>query len=234
MPQANQWGLQNSYGRAKAAVYNSFIQSGYTPSAAADATANAVLAQSYLRLEQPLLTTQNQLNFPVLVNAANANTPVRATEKRLNQQDSFFCSSIGIYLALAASATDTAFRLETFPNVNIFPNGAAGNETVMPLNNFYNGDMSLVINKSVIVPNYPLSNFLKVPFAQRLTTTAANTSNEFDPGIVALLEPNWNLVGTKDNRILLNLPAQMTAVDANTYVVIILHGTLAQNVTLMS
>ena len=229
----SEWGLRDSWSRAYNNVYNSFIQSGYSPADATAACANGVLSQSYLRLEQPVLMTNNIITFPVLNQASSQNLQ-RATEVRLRQQDSFFISSIAIYLAIAASSTDTAFRLETFPNVNIFPTGAAGNETVMPLNNFYNGWLTLSINKTTIVPYYPVSDFLQIPQTQRLTTTAANQSNQFDPTDIALLVPNWNLIGTKDNVIKIEMPAQLSAVDANTYAVIIFKGVLAQNVTLMS
>jgi hypothetical protein len=234
----SQWGLQESFKRAYSAVVKANLVGTNgdqnAVAAAHNAAQNAVLSQSYLRLEQPLLTTQNVLNFPVLVNASNSNNQQTATEVRLNQQDSFFASSIMVYLGLRASATDTAFRLETYPNVNVFPTGAAGNETVAPLNTFYNGWLSLSVNKSVIVPYYPMSDFLQIPQTQRLTVTAANQSNQFDPGQVDLLEPNWNFVGTKDNRLLITMPAQLSAVDTLLYVVIIIKGTLAQNVTLMS
>jgi hypothetical protein len=246
MGQTNQWGLQNSYQRARAAVITANLMSmipGYQKgqqvaqaqmNEAVAAADNGVLSQSFLRLDQPLLMTNNILSFTVLQNASNVNNPQLPTEVRLRPQDSFFSSSITVYLSLRASSTDTSFRPETYPNVNIFTLGAAGNETVSPLNNFYNGWMSLTINKSVIVPAYPLTDFLAIPQTQRLTTTAANQSNQFDPSFVSLLEPNWNFIGTKDNVLKIELPSQMSAVDANTYVTILIRGTLAQNVTTFS
>jgi hypothetical protein len=234
----SQWGLQESYKRA----FNAVVKANLVGTAgtatdvknATEAAQNAILSQSYLRLEQPLLTTQNILQFPVLVNASNQNNPQTATEKRLNMQDSFFASSVAVYIALRASATDTAFRLETFPNVNVFPTGAAGLETVAPLNTLYNGLMSITINKNVIIPAMSMSNFLQIPQSQRVSTTAGLQQNQFDPGQVFLMEPNLNFVGTKDNRVQIEMPAQLSAVDALTYVVIIFQGVLAQNVTLVS
>ena len=230
----NQYGLQQSYLRAYNAIVQANINGGMSTKDAQIEADNAVLSQSYLRLEQPLTNSASNFTFPILVNATQNNNATRATEVRLAQQDSFFCSNISFYIALAASATDTAFRLQTFPNVNIFPTGAAGLETVSPLNTLYNGFMQIIINKSVIVPNYPLSNFLQVPQTQRVSTTAGLQSNQFDPSAVSLWEPNINFVGTKSSNITVVTPGNISAVDANTYMVIVIQGVLAQNVTLMS
>lgn len=257
----NQYGLQQSYKRAfNAIVKANLLQTlgkpngdpntnwGYrvdgtiSPAAltsainsAVDEAQNAVLSLSYLRLEQLLTTGANYIDFPILVNASGPNgANIRSSERRLALQDAFFTSSFQVYLAIAQSATDYAFRAESFPNVNIFPTGAAGNETVMPLNAFYNGSMSITINKNVIVPNYALLETLQIPQTQRLTTTSANQSNQFDPTECILLEPNLTFIGSKDSKIRLEFPQAISAVDAFTYVIIKINGTLAQNVTILS
>lgn len=219
--QTTQFGLQESFKRA----YAGLMAAGLSEQEAN----NAVLSQSELRLEQQLNITQNTFTFPVLVNAAGT-APVRPTEVRLNQQDAFFCSSIAIYIAKAASAADTAFALDTYPNIITFPVGGA---LPAPLNTLYNGQMRIVINKSVIVPNYPIDDFYYIPQTQR-TATAPISATQFDPQIVSLWNPTINFIGTKDNRIILDLPSNISAVDTFVYVVIKLRGILAQNVTLMS
>jgi hypothetical protein len=234
MAVVSQYGQQEVFARAFNAIVDSYVKSGYSLKDATIEAQNAVLSQSYLRLEQPLLITQNSFVFPMLVNETGNSNPVRSTEIRLNQQDSFFASSVQIFLALAASSTDTAFRLQTFPDVNVFATGAAGGEVTAPLNTFYNGFFAVTINKSTIVPNRALMDFLQVPQTQRVVVTAAAASNQFDPAQCAIFEPNINFVGTKSNRFVLTLPSNISALDANTYAVIILHGVLAQNVTLMS
>jgi hypothetical protein len=261
---SNSQGLQDSFKRAFNAIVRANLQSmlgapnapftnpspqtwGYLPTAqmpmasitgainsAIGEAQNAVLSPSYLRLEQPIVTTANSILFPILDNATTNSNAQRATEKRLTQQDSFFASSMQVFLVLGQSAIDTALRLETFPNVNIFPTGAAGLETVAPLNTFYNGIMEITINKNVIVPSYPLSDFMQIPQTQRISTTAALQSNQLDPTEVALLEPNLNFIGSKSNSIKLIFPSNISAVDNFTYAVIIFRGTLGQNTTILT
>lgn len=243
--QVTQYGLQDCYKRAyNAIVEANLAQMGVTmanatPSQLQNANAqaqNAVLSQAYLRLEQPIVASQNTILFPILNNQTSGGSgAIRPTEVRLSQQDSFFCSNISIYLAKAASTTDVAFKLETYPNSVSFALGGAVTGNSAPLFTFYNGYLVITINKSVIVPNYPVNNFLQIPQTQ-LTAATNSPETQFDPSQVSLWEPNINFVGTKSSNISIVMPAGIlnAALDANTYAVIILQGILAQNVTLMS
>jgi hypothetical protein len=228
--QVSQYGLSDCFKRAYNTIYLANLASGMSQSAATAEAQNAVLSQSYLRLEQPLTINNSVFNFPILANTTGNSNPVRATEVRLNQQDSFFCSSISIYLTVAASATATNFELQTYPNPVTFTLGGAA---PAPLNTFYNGFVQITINKSVIVPNYPLTNFYQIPQTQ-LTAAANSPQTQFDPSEVSLWEPNINFVGTKNSQINLQLPSNISAIDNFTYAVVIIQGILAQNVTLMS
>lgn len=225
--QVTQYGLQDCFKRAYAAIVNANMASGLDQGAANAAAQNAVMSQSYLRLEQPLATNASIFQFPILANQTGSNNPVRATEVRLAQQDSFFCSSIAIYITVASSATATNFVLETYPSPTVFTTGAASLYTL------YNGFIQVNINKSIIIPNLAMNNFLQVPQTQK--TAATNSPiDQYDPSQVFLFEPNINFVGTKNSQITAVLPSNMTTLDANTYMVIIMQGILAQNVTLMS
>lgn len=217
-----QYGLQDAFMRAKETLRKAGLSEAEID--------NAVLSQSEIRLEQLLNITQNSFQFPILVNAAGT-APVRPTEVRLNQQDAFFCSNISIYLAKAASAADTAFDLDTYPNIVTFP---VGGVVPAPLNTFYNGQMRIVINKSTIVPNYPIYNFYQVPQTQRVATATPAVASQFDPAQVSLWNPTINFIGTKQNSIFLDLPSNISAIDTFVYAVIKCQGILAQNVTLMS
>jgi len=226
----SQYGLQDAYKRAKAAVIAAYISSGLDAKSAQLQADNAVLSQSYLRLEQELNASSTNYTFPVLNNQNAPGQTQRATEVRLAQQDCFFASSISIYLANAESATATNFQLLTYPSPGVFTLGGAA---PAPLNTFYNGYMSLTINKSVIIPNYPLLNFYQIPQTQ-LTAATNSPQDQFDPTVVSLWEPNISFVGTKQSNITIVLPSAMGTIDEYTYAVIELQGVLAQNVTLMS
>jgi hypothetical protein len=242
-----QMGLKDCFKRASDAIYKSnyttYLQqfgNNVTPQNMQDAdvfaksaVANAVLSQSYLRLEQPIVANVNTIQFPILVNQGGTPSP---TEVRLEQQDAFFTSNWYMYISRKSSTTSVTFPLLTYPNAVDFPAGGLVTANEAPLYTLYNGFLKVTINKSVIIPNYPLSNFLYVPQTQRVASTANAQISQFDPNIVALWEPNINLIGTKSNGIQIQMPSGiLTAnLDANTTVILIYQGVLAQNVTLMS
>lgn len=220
--QVSQLGLRQLYENAK----RNLAEAGLSHSE----IGNAVLSLSEIRLEQQLNTTQNVFTFPILDNASGA-AAIRPTEKRLAQQDAFFCHSIGIYIAKAVSAADTAFMLETYPNIVTFP--VAG-VVPAPLNTFYNGRLNININKSDIVVDFPVFDFMQIPQTQRIATATPAVASQFDPSQVALWDPTINFIGTKSSKINVTMPSNISAIDTFVYAVIKFHGILAQNVTVMS
>ena len=231
--QVTQYGLQQAFQNARQQIYEANLprgtEVGATPeqiSYAKNEAANAVLSQSDLRLVQPLAANLNIFNFPVQVDQP----PVSSAEIRLQKQDAFFCSNIAFYITKAASATDVSYQTYTYPNVVTWPVGAGAGG----LYTVYNGQMVITINKSVIVPNYPMLNFLYIPQTQNIAAVTGQV-NQFDPSIVSLWEPTINFIGTKQNQLQIQLPGNMTAaVEANTYGIFVLQGVLAQNVTLFT
>jgi hypothetical protein len=197
--------------------------------------ANAVLSQSYLRLETGLVTGNTQYKFDVLVNE-NTQTTNFNTQLKLNLQDSFIVSQIGFFLAAPSSATDASYRLLTYPNKTAFGTPAA-------LNTIYNGFMSLTINQRTIIPNWDLYKHLDVPQTQQnmVTATFATTAGAGlladdmnDAGEFGFFpcEPNIVLVGSKKNDLTITLPGTgLSAVTANSRLVCIFRGILAQNTT---
>lgn len=193
--------------------------------------ANAILSQSYLRFEQPLNNTATQFTFPILNNQTTSGQSIRATEKRLNLQDAFYVSEIAVYLTKAASASDSAFVLKTYPSPVTFATGAAS------LGAFYNGLLQIAVNNKVIVTGMDLTRFLQVPQTQ-LTGATNSPIDEFDGAndrsSFYALEPNIVLNGQKNSQVVITLPSNIATIDANTYAVIVVRGVLAQNVTVVS
>lgn len=226
MARPSQLGLSSAYERAVQACIAAYMSSGLSAQQAQAAVDNAILSQSYLRLEIQLLANTNSYELNVLNNQNNAGVSQRPTEVRLTQQDSFFASQIGIYLAKASSTTDYSFSLQTYPNAITFPTGAA------TLNTLYNGYGIITVNNQKIVPKFPISDFYQVPQTQ-LTAATNSPITQFDPTEVGLLQPNINFVGTSQSTFNIILPQNLTALDTATYLVIILKGVLAQNITIM-
>ena len=137
---ATQGGARLVYKNASDAL----IKAGVNPQ-------NAVLSQSFLRFENTLSTTKTSYDFGVLNNQSINGQVQTPTEVRLNLQDAFYISEIMIYVAKTASATDSAFKLSSYPSPTVFTTGATSLYTL------YNGQLSLTVNNRQIVPTSDLT-----------------------------------------------------------------------------
>ena len=193
---------------------------------------SAVLSQSYLRFEQLISSSKTSYQFGVLVNdAGNAGVAQRPTEQRLNLQDSFYCSSVQIMLATPAATTDTNFPLYSYPHQQIF--GA----NFVNFWNLYNGQLSLTVNNRTIVTAWDCFRHYQANQTQQIAAVGATANlNQLDGAKDATYdtEPNWVLIGSKNNNLAINLPNAITPTNTNNYIVVILRGVLAQNVTVVS
>lgn len=185
------------------------------------------LTQSRLRLEQPILTTTTSIRFPVLSNIQNQGASAFNTEVRLNMQDTFVPTHIGIYVAKPTSATDAAFPLLSYFNPFVFTNDA-------PMEVIYNGYLKLMINNAQIVQNWPLSWHKRVPQTQATQAAAADSPlDEFDGSEYGLvpMQPFVLLGGANNIDLTINFPVAPSAVDATSRLVVVFDGILAQNST---
>ena len=194
--------------------------------------ASAVLSQSFLRFEVGLVAGQTTYTFDTLVNEnTNANF---ITQSKLNLQDAFVTSAIGFFLAVpnSAATTETAFPLFTYPNQVAF---AAA--TDVDAYTIYNGSMQLTVNQRTIITGWDLSRHYVANQTQQLQPRAAATpftaidqnnlaSDGFYPA-----EPNIVMVGSKKNILQVQLNTGLATVQANSRLVCIFRGILAQNVT---
>jgi len=195
----------------------------------------AVLSQSYLRLEVALSTTITSYQFPVLVNdVSSSNTTSFNTEQRLNLQDAFVVSQMGLFFAVPSSSTSNSFPLYTYAN----PYGFSSANTGASINNWYNSSLSLTVNNRQIVPAYDLYRHKYVPQQQQAsgayyTSSGINFVDQQDGSSDGFypIEPSWVLVGSKQNVLTVQLNQAMTAVEANSRAIIIFRGHLGQNVT---
>jgi hypothetical protein len=150
----------------------------------------------------------------------------------LQLQDAFYVGSIQWFLGLASSATATDYAPITWNNqFNFTTSGAA-----LALNNFYNGSYSLTVNNRVITPNLPMVRHKYVPILQQNAAAASGVNTDAFDGMEATAlacEPNWVLIGSKGNQLVLNLPAAIGTLQASSTTVIscVMSGILAQNVT---
>lgn len=193
----------------------------------------AVLSQSFLRLECVAATNVTQYKFGVLINDVSTGvTSPRSTETRLQLQDAFYVGSIQFFLGLASSATATDYEPITWNNPWQF--STAGAATA--LNNFYQGEYSLTVNNRVISPALPMVRHKHIPILQQNAAAGSGINADAFNGIdqtAFSCEPNWVLIGSKNNQFVLNLPSAIGTLQAakTTVITCVLSGILAQNVT---
>lgn len=206
----------------------------------------AVLSPSYLRLETLINASSSPTNlrFDVLVNE-NTQQFTFPTQQKLNLQDAFVCSSIGLYLGCPASNTDSTFRLLTYPSVGNI-SGTAANFTAAQAaaaQVIYNGFMSLTINQRTILPYWDLARHLDIPRTQAsavsATAVAPTAPIHLNDDALDLgndgqypCEPNIIFSGAKKHELTITLPSAVASYPTNGIrVVLLLRGILAQNVT---
>jgi hypothetical protein len=216
---ATQHGARLVFDNAKNLVNNAGFSAG-----------QAVLSQSYIRSEVAMSTTTTSYQIPILVNSVGAGTNF-ATNNLLNLQDAFVVSSIGVFVAIPAASTTTAFPLYTYPNATAFSTSGAS----AALYNLYGGKLSVVVNNRQIVPAWDLYRHLYVPQTQQGAASTATTIDQNDATEFGYypVEPNIVLVGSKNNVISLELPGAISTLQAGVAprIVVIMRGILAQNVT---
>lgn len=196
-------------------------------------TADAILTQSDLVLEQTLVTTKTNYQFGVLDNNNGPSGTQFPTEVRLTQQDSFLASMMGFYLILPASLTAGNLICHTYPNPVVFTTGASALETL------YNSILKIQVNNRTIVPVWYLGRHRMVPQSQQATAAANQNGIALDQidmssDGIQIMEPNIVIIGSKGTVITVNLPTALATVDANTRMRLWFRGVLAQNSTIIT
>lgn len=203
------------YENARAAVMRAFGQN-YNE-------ASIRMTQSYLRLEQAIQQGKTQYNFPVQVNQGS----VFNTEKRLNLQDTFVISEVGIYLAKPSGPTDAAFKLNTFADPQVFT--TAGAAAAMEV--IYNSELQILVDNVQYVPGWDLQKHKVVPQTQEGSSAPPTTEYFGNSYGMYPMEPNLLLVGSKNNVVNIVLPAGIATIEPNSRIIIKLNGLLVQNST---
>jgi hypothetical protein len=188
------------------------------------------LTQGTLRVAQTIVVGQTLYQFPVLVNETQLG--IFNTEMRLNLQDSFVVSQLGVFVSAPASAVDAAYRLQTYPNTQVFTGANAA-----ALQALYNGSMKLTVNNNVLIPMWDLWRHYSTNEAQQTAALGAGSPGDQVSGqedSFYPVEPNIVLIGSKNNVIQVQLPVGIAAIQANSRIEIVMRGVLAQNSTVVS
>jgi len=185
---------------------------------------DAVLTQSYLRLEVAASTSNNQWTFNVIQNS----TSQFNTEQRLTLQDSFVVGECGVFWYVPSSSTATNAPLISWPNPNTFSTANAATSA----NGLYHSFLKLEVNKKVVVPAWDVWR----SYAANQTQLTAATNSPVDQlsgrdDVFYATEPNWVVIGSRNSIFTITMPNAFTAIQANSRIVLYMRGVLAQNST---
>jgi hypothetical protein len=196
------------------------------------------MSESDLRLEIAL-ASQSSIRFNVL---ANVGTTL-ASEIRLNLNDAFVITHIGLRVAKVAAASPTANqvvnkKMYCNPNPFVF-DGAAGDVNIAAI---YNSSFSFEVNKVKYIPNLSTHNFLRYGDMQEGSATGINatptTVRQANDSLPNGLFGYWEcdemiITGTQDIVPLISLPAgfssSFTETNEVNYAILLLKGYLLQN-----
>lgn len=194
-------------------------------------TSAAVVTQSFLRSEVLLATTTANYNVPITINDTRNGAPT-VREQRLNLQDLFVCSSIGIFYTVGASSASNTGCF-TYNDARTLTTTTSATDIL----SVFNGKLSIVANNQQILPAWdvlkhyfaPQTQLGILPFtgATVLPINQLNASEDFNYPV----EPNIVLNGAANYQATITLPVAPAAVTANTYIVVKWNGLLLQNCT---
>lgn len=192
------------------------------------------LTQGEVRLEVQLIAGTNQFVFGVTPNQVNTNNVVFNTERRLPLQDSICVNEYAFYVGAPASVVDTLWQPRTYGNQIDFP--GAGVALSLNTTLYGHGNFRLTVNNDVIIPYRGLINNYYSPQTQETAALGAASPNDQFRGAedsCITAEPNFVLIGSKNNEPTVIVPAPLT-VGAFTRLVLSLKGIYAQNSTVVS
>lgn len=192
------------------------------------------LSQSEVRLEVGLNTTSNSFSFGVTPNQANSSNIIFNTENRLQMQDSLCVYEYGIFVAQPSGQTDTAYKLCTYGNTQVF---AAADAAALDSTFYANGSFRVTCNNDVLIPYRGLFNHYYAPQTQQTAPVGAGSPKDQQRGAedgFITAEPNLVLIGSKSTIPQIVLPSALASASANLRCILIFRGVLAQNSTVVS
>lgn len=210
--------------------------------------AGMIISPGKLRIEQAIVNGKSTYTFPVTKDA-NSDT---VTEEKLDRNDSFMVTDMGLFLMKRLSTKTGGEVLQTYPNPVAIPDDST-NFLAADLEVFYNGKLSMKEGQTVFIERFPTERFRVVPDAQQASGAfyainasgaeatssvlaaaskqlmIANSGRTKDAGMIPLT-PQILLNGDKKNEITVTAPVHSTAKIANTvsnttnYLVLLLYG----------
>jgi len=169
---------------------------------------NVRLTQSSLFLLNDIAATRSQYDFVVLEN--DNSVAVKPKEIRLNQNDEFIVTSLGLYLVGRWGDVPAPGTTDTRP-ITLFTTSPFEMDTAnLQLNHFYDGKFRVAVNNIVYTEKWDLRRHQKTSITQMEgflagTSQATMPSVELKDDGMFNLSPLLTLSGAKKNELTLTL-----------------------------
>jgi len=169
---------------------------------------------SYLRVEETLANNKTRYKFDIKKTGTEL-----ATERKLDRNDLFVVTHIGVYLISQVSTTIGLEILQTYPNADVFV--SATGFTPNHLNVVYSGWLEIKIGQKVNAEAIDMNRFKFIPTSQQQAANNYINYSEFNQEAYAYWHPNlFYLHGTQNIEVHIEFPAitsaAYAAVAANT------------------
>ncbi len=184
---------------------------------------------SYLRVEQTLSNTKTRYAFDIKKTGGEVHT-----ERKLDRNDVFIVTHIGIFLIAQLDTTRGMEVLQTYPNPDVFV--TATGFTPEHLNTIYSGHLEVKIGSKVNIEALDMNKFRYVPTSQQEASNLYIKYSEFNIDAYSYWPGNLlHLHGTQNIEMFIDIPSitglAWAAVAANTSNKIVLYpmGYLVKN-----
>lgn len=155
---------------------------------------------SFLQLEALVPQGGGNVRFGL----TKADSVARASERRLDQNDAFVATEIGLYIKQESAVAPGAKMLETYPNQTAFA-AEATFVVLADLVSIFNSRLSIKVGDKMFAEAINMVQSLEIPTSQQ--SAAGNFSERNQVSGLFDLQPIITFQGTGKNEIILSIPA---------------------------
>ncbi len=211
--------------------------------AAAEREKNKIVTPGFIRVEKLLQNGNPKMDFQVLRDTNSDSI----TEQKLDRNDKFLATHLGLFLMLRDPSITGAEVLQTYPNAEVFDAMDGDDPTLYlrdarHLETIYNGKLSITVGQTKYVEALDTRRFRNVPTSQQITIEDAtpvviskigNSEQSEKTGFIDLT-PQITFDGDQKNLITLEAPISGShKIQSSTaplaYVVLVMRGFLITN-----
>lgn len=188
---------------------------------------NAIISEGYIRVEEKIVNGKGNYKFNI-----TRDTFDQITERKLDRNDKFLVTEIGIFLMRRLETQIGVEVLQTYPNEVVFQNGVEDQSfNYAHLESIYNGSLAVKVGQTKFIEGMDLLRFRNVPQSQESANIIFSQHNGKVDGFCETT-PQILLSGDEKHEIEISIPVDAntkiahTANNTNNYLVLMCRGLL--------